>query len=274
MQKKHRLKNVISNIRKEYRLFTASRRPLPDFLIIGAQKAGTTSLFKYLGMHPSLQSSISTKELHFFDTYYARGENWYRANFPVSAPGKLCYEASPSYLMHPRVPQRAHAMLPKAKLLVLLRNPVERAYSSYQHQIRAGRETLSFEEAIAQEASRIGPELEKIMADPGFVAKDYRRFSYLERGKYVEQIKRWHEYYPKDAMLVIESESFWREPQEAFDRIFGFLGVESVSLPVKKKYNTGGYTSDMEPDTRQRLEEFYRPYNSALYEYLGENFNW
>ncbi|MCW8840753.1 MAG: sulfotransferase domain-containing protein [Gammaproteobacteria bacterium] len=268
------MKNIISKLRHKYRLLTAERRPLPDFIIIGAQKAGTTSLFKYLSMHHALQPSITTKELHFFDSNYDKGEKWYRSNFPVVEENTLCYEASPSYLLHPCVPERAAAMLPEAKLIVLLRNPVYRAYSSYQHQVRAGRETLSFEEALAQEELRVAEEKERLLHDPAFIAKKFRHFSYAERGMYVQQIKRWLNYFSREQMLILESEQFWQSPETTFSRIFEFLGVESISLPVKKKYNTGNYSKGMDPQTHEQLVKLYQPFNEELFDYLGERFDW
>lgn len=268
------MKKMLKQLLHKFRVSTASSRPLPDFIIIGAQKAGTTSLFKYLSRHPVLQPSITTKELHYFDSNYTKGELWYRSNFPLRRAGKLYYEASPSYLLHPCVPERMAEMVPKAKLIILLRNPVERAYSSYQHQVRAGRETLSFEDAVACEAQRIGGDMQKILDDPSFAGKTFRRFSYVERGKYIAQIRRWHKFFPRENVLVLESETFWSGPQESLAKIYSFLGVEPMRLALKKKYNTGNYKSEMLPEIRQKLEELYRPYNDELFEYLDERFDW
>lgn len=268
------MKKLIRKLQAKYRLFTADKRPLPDFLIIGAQKAGTTSLYEYLKAHPALQSNITAKEVHFFDEQYGKGLAWYRSNFPKEKKGLLYYEASPYYLFHPLAPQRIAEAIPDVKLIALLRNPVDRAYSSYQHQVRAGRETLSFEEAMEQEPSRLQGEAEKITADPGYTSYNHRKFSYIERGKYIDQIKNWTRHFKKEQLLLLESESFWRDPDSTFREIFDFLGVEQAVIKTAKKHNTGNYKSKMDPDLRKRLSDLYRPYNEELFAYLGKQFDW
>src|SRR6266480_7948081 len=149
-------RRVLRGTYRAYGRATASLRPLPDFLILGAQKAGTTALYAYLRQHPEI-TGPSWKEVSFFDRHYARGEAWYRGNFPNSlrARGKLVGEASPSYLFHPLAPERVAGLVPEAKLIALVRNPVDRAYSHYQHEVALGREPLSFEDAVAAEYERL-----------------------------------------------------------------------------------------------------------------------
>ena len=129
---------------------TARWRPLPDFLVIGAQKAGTTALYAYLRWHPGI-TGPSWKEVSFFDRHWWRGEAWYRGQFPLRGRGRLVGEASPSYLFHPLAPERVHSLVPGARLVALVRDPVARAYSHYQHEVALGREPLGFEDALAAE---------------------------------------------------------------------------------------------------------------------------
>src|SRR5215208_8528317 len=136
---------VLRNAIWTYGKATAKLRPLPDFLILGAQKAGTTALYAYLRWHPQI-TGPSFKEVSFFDRHYARGERWYRAHLPMRR-SSIVGEASPSYLFHPLAPERVAQMLPNARLVALLRNPVDRAFSHYQHEVALGREPLSFEAA-------------------------------------------------------------------------------------------------------------------------------
>src|SRR5436189_26280 len=136
-------------------------RPLPDFLILGAQKAGTTALYAYLRWHPQV-TGPSFKEVSFFDRHYARGERWYRAHLPVRRRA-VVGEASPSYLFHPLAPERVARMLPEARLIALLRNPVDRAFSHYQHEVALGREQLSFEDALAGEFAEPNRRLAKLL---------------------------------------------------------------------------------------------------------------
>ncbi|MBA3426416.1 MAG: sulfotransferase [Rubrobacter sp.] len=159
---------------------------LPDFLIIGAQKAGTTFLYYLLCQHPYV-APTSEKELHFFDSQkFNKGEGWYRSNFPppTSENGHkvITGEASPYYIYHPLAARRAAQVVPHARLIVLLRNPVDRAYSDYQNRLREGNEFLGFEEAIEAEEERIKGEKEKMLADEGYSSASHRRHSYLARG--------------------------------------------------------------------------------------------
>ena len=144
---------------------TARWRPLPDFLVIGAQKAGTTALYAYLRWHPGI-TGPSWKEVSFFDRHWWRGEFWYRGQFPLRSGQRLVGEASPSYLFHPLAPERVRSLVPEAKLIALVRDPVDRAYSHYQHEVALGREPLSFEDALAAEAERTRGEVVRHVADP------------------------------------------------------------------------------------------------------------
>jgi len=165
---------------------TARRRPLPDFLVIGAQKAGTTALYAYLRWHPGI-AGPSWKEVSFFDRHWWRGEAWYRGQFPLRAGERLVGEASPSYLFHPLAPERARSLVPGAKLVALLRDPVDRAYSQYQHEVALGREPLSFEDALAAEEERTRGEAERLAADPRAFSRAWWDHTYAARGRYAEQ---------------------------------------------------------------------------------------
>src|SRR5215467_6288621 len=176
---------------------TSSLRLLPDFLIIGGQRCGTTSLYYYLTDQPCVYPA-ATKEVHFFDDHFASGIDWYRAQFPTSAYKNyvervrhqhfLTGEASPYYLFHPHAPRRISAALLYVKLIVLLRNPVDRAFSHYWLEVKGRYESLSFEEAIRCEQERIAGECEKMVNDENYHSFKYRRFSYLTRGIYIDQI--------------------------------------------------------------------------------------
>ena len=147
---------VLRNAVWTYGRATSFGRPLPDFLILGAQKAGTTALYSYLRKHPSIIGP-SWKEVSYFDRHYARGPAWYRGNFPnkLRTRGALVGEASPSYLFHPLGPRRVRELVPEARLVALLRDPVDRALSHYNHERALGREPLSFEDALAAEDDRL-----------------------------------------------------------------------------------------------------------------------
>src|SRR5437773_8026085 len=197
---------VARNALWTYGRATSFARPLPDFLIIGAQKAGTTALYSYLRRHPHV-TGPSWKEVSFFDRHYTRGEAWYRGNFPnvIRARGALVGEASPSYLFHPLAPERVAALVPDARLITLVRNPVDRALSHYHHEVALGREPLAFEEAIDAEPERTRGEEERLVGEPGYFSHAWWNYTYLARGRYAEQLERWLALFPPDQVLVLAS---------------------------------------------------------------------
>ena len=247
------------------RLATAHERQSPDFIIIGAQRAGTTSLYRYLTDHPEIGSAWR-KEVHYFDRYFDRGRDWYLAHFPRRGKFAVVGEASPFYLFDPRVPGRVGETLERVRFIVMLRNPVDRAYSDYLMKVRRGREALSFEDAIAREDERLAQG-----DDPaGHV---WRRFSYTRRGLYADQLERWFELFPRERFEVIRSEDFYEAPGDVLRGVQGFLGVEPHRPEALEPYHRAEY-SDMDPVTRERLRERFAPHNRRLYSLLGRDFGW
>lgn len=272
---------------KLYRGLTYSIRLLPDFLIIGTQRGGTTSLFHYLQTHPCIQPAVN-KDLHFFDRRYKKGLNWYRGHFPTYIEkyyaqllrGRtfLTGEASPSYLFHPYTPERVARAVPHVRLIVMLRNPVSRAYSQYNHAVELGHENLSFEEAIQTEEERTAREQKKILEDEHYYSEDYKHRSYLTKGVYVDQLQRWMKFFPREQFLILKSEDFYTDPGASFKQVLTFLKVPETQLQLEKKtyknYNNNIYTSKMDPVLRKRLIEYFEPHNARLYEFLGTDFGW
>jgi hypothetical protein len=261
---------------------TSSLRPLPDFLIIGAQKAGTTALYSYLRRHPEITGPI-WKEVSFFDRRYARGVAWYRGHFPTvlrhayirrrHGHDPIVGEASPSYLFHPLAPQRVAGLLPEVRLIAILRDPVDRAHSHYHHEVALGREHLSFEDALAREDERMRGELERIQADPRYFSRAWWSHTYLARGRYAEQLERWLAVFPRDRLLVLTSEELAAEPARTYGRVLEFLGAapfELASFPrlLERQYE------DMNSETRARLAEDFAEPNRRLEELLGRELAW
>lgn len=270
------VKRPLRRIRSEYHQFTGSLRGLPSVLIIGAQKGGTTSLFNYLVQHPEVLPSLR-KEVHYFDFNYDRDVNWYRAHFPYTHQlrrGALSLDASPYYLVHPLVPQRVAQLLPNAKLVAVLRNPVDRALSHYQHEVRGGREPLSFVEAIERERERLGGEEERLRNDPSYYSYSHHRYSYTLRGLYVEQLRRWTEHFPRSQLLILQSEALFRAPADATARVQEFLGLPPHRLQLKRPFVPVSYDRQMPPELRTKLVNYFEPYNRDLYQWLGEEFDW
>jgi hypothetical protein len=254
---------------------------LPDFVVIGAQKCGTSFFYHLLTQHPLVEPA-ATKELHFFDLLFEQ-ENveWYRRCFPT--PGwkdgrrTITGEATPYYLFHPHAAKRMAGVIPHARLIALLRNPIDRAHSLYQQQVRKGLETLTFEEAIQAEEARLRDESDKMLEDEHYASFDLQDFSYLSRGTYADQLMRWREFFPREQMLVLKSEDFFENPKETLKTVFGFLDLpewEPEASQLGEKRNAGGYEDDMDPATRRRLEEYFEPHNRRLYDYLGTDFGW
>jgi hypothetical protein len=264
-----------------YRAATASKRALPDFLIIGASKCGTTSLYDDIVEHPSVIEA-AVKEIHFFDTRYDKGMDWYRAQFPLEwrtrkgAPLSeriQTGEASPYYMFHPHAPARIRKAIPDVKAIAMLRNPIDRAYSQYQHEFRKGRETLSFEEAIEREPERLRGELDRMIRDESYNSTEYRRHSYLARGIYVDQLQAWLRHFDRKQLLVVRSEDYFAAPDVTLRQVLSFLELPAWDPGHYARKNVGRY-SPIDSGLRQRLADYFAPHNARLYEFLGADFGW
>jgi hypothetical protein len=283
------LRTVRRRASRRVRRATSRARLLPSFLIIGAQRAGTTSLYDYLCRHPDVAGPTVpkgevwwAKELHFFDDGYERGVDWYRAWFPLAASRVLARrrgrdlvagEATPSYMFHPQAPARVAATIPDARLIALLRDPVERAYSHYQMMVRMGREQLSFEDAVEAEPERLAAEQQRRDADPTYKSPDYRHFAYISRGLYAEQLERWLEHFPRERLLVVASEDLGARPEEVYVAVLAFLGLREWPLRDVTFRNRASY-SPIDPALRARLEERFAEPNARLRRLLGRDFAW
>jgi hypothetical protein len=254
---------------------------LPDFLIIGTEKGGTTFLYWTLCQHRYVEPAAE-KEIHFFDTrkWFKKDVGWYRSRFPAPAwrddQKVITGEASPYYLFHPLSPRRAATILPDAKLIALLRNPVDRAYSAYNHKVAEGQENLSFEEALEAEEKRTAGELEKMLADETYYSRNLRVHAYLSRGIYVDQLQRWHEHFAPHQLLVLKSEDLFADPIGTIELVHTLLDLPkcdmNITFPMEKR-NRRTF-QPMASATRQRVEQFFEPHNRRLYEYLGVDFDW
>ena len=262
----------------------ASNRALPDFLVIGTQRGGTSSLYRYLGAHPDVVASLR-KETDYFSTEYQRGDSWYRAHFPMStSQRRLTFEATPAYLLHPLAAERAAALVPRARIIAMLRDPVDRAFSQYRHNRRLGNETLSFEDALAAEPERLRGEYERIERDPYYPAIPLRRHGYVERGLYAEQLERWLPRFSD--VLVVRSEDFMADPRPVFRSVLEFLQLPEWEPEAFVNYSyrdtdparPGGAPArsagDPPDDARSELEIAFEVPNARLRELLDRDFAW
>jgi hypothetical protein len=251
---------------------TARWRPLPGFLVIGAQKAGTTALYAYLRWHPGI-TGPSWKEVSFFDRHWWHGEGWYRGQFPLRARDRLVGEASPSYLFHPLAPERVRALVPGVKLVALLRDPVARAYSHYQHEVALGREPLSFEDALAAEDDRLRGEVERLVADPRAFSRAWWDHTYAARGRYAEQLERWLAVFDREQLLVVRTEDLGERPAETYAEILAFLGAAPHELDGYPRVFERDY-APMRPETRAALAASFAEPNRRLEALLGRELGW
>lgn len=273
-----------------YRNITSPLRIMPDFLILGVQKGGTTSLYDYLIEHPNI-ASARMKEVHFFDQNYQKGLSWYRSNFPTTMQkyylerirnhDLITGEGSPEYLFYPHAAEKAARLFPHIKMIALLRDPVERTYSQYRHNIRWGHEPrgITFEEVIALEEERTREGKKRAETDPYYHDFKYQRASYLARGHYAEHLERWLKLYPREQFLIIRSEDFFKDPRATYQETLAFLNVPhlepaSLQFTARNASKESDAPSKMNPDTRKRLIDYFAPHNERLYTLLGRDFGW
>jgi hypothetical protein len=247
-------------------------RSLPDAVILGAMKCGTSSLHNYLVQQPRVIEPLR-KEVHYFDVNHGRGEAWYRANFGRQGETGLSIDSSPYYLFHPAVPGRMRALLPDAKLIVLLRDPVRRAYSHYWHERHKGREKLEFEAAIAAEAERLGDAHQRLADGTLERSFAHQHFSYLARGRYAEQLEAWFSVYPREQFLILRFEDLAQEPLATLNETLGFLGLPPATAVDLEARNTRRYPP-MADATVAQLRDYFEPCNRRLEMLLGRPMGW
>ncbi|MCC3425194.1 MAG: Wzt carbohydrate-binding domain-containing protein [Microcoleus sp. PH2017_01_SCD_O_A] len=246
----------------------------PDFLILGAQKCSTEALYGYLENH--LQNiKEGAKQVHFFELNFERGVEWYSKQLTRSVAGDkvLLWEMTPYYIYHPLVAERVYKCFPDVKLIVMLRNPVQRAWMHYHLEVAIGCEKLEFEKAIASEPDRLKGEIEKFKADEGYYSFNHQHYSYLSRGIYVEQIKNWLDYFPREQLLIIKSEDFQKNPGDVFSEVLEFLDVKASAVKEYQGNSAEDY-SNMPPEIEQELTNYFKPYNQELSDLLKEDFSW
>ncbi|MGF1492953.1 MAG: tetratricopeptide repeat protein [Microcoleaceae cyanobacterium] len=241
----------------------------PDFIIIGTQKGGTTSLYYYLALHPNIMPSL-IKEIEFWEKRFEWGLDWYRANFPPTPADEMILtgEATPSYLDHSDVPERLFQSFPATKLIVLLRNPVDRAISHYYQWIDLKWEWRSLEMAMDLAIAQ----LENLKYQTKHYAWNQPN-NYIARGLYVIFLQKWLSIFPKEQVLILSSEEFYRDPAVSLSEICRFLRLPEYRLKKYNKYNARTYPI-AESVVRQKLQDYFEPYNFELEQYLGQKFHW
>jgi len=273
------LYSLAKTIHKGYAKLTADFHALPDFLIIGAAKSGTSSLYEYLNHHPSILPCV-VKEPNYFTVYYDRGLDWYKSCFPfkiqkIFTQGQkfIIGEATARYYWYPFAAEHAHRVVPKAKIILLLRNPIDRSYSHYKMRFNNRKVKQSFEEEIRDEPKNLEGEWGKMLNDESYFSFKFNSNGYLSKGLYINYVKKWFEFFPKNQILVIKAEDFFSDPEKITNQTLEFLGMRPFKL---KKYEImrKGLESQLKPETRQKLVEYFKPYNQHLYKFLERDFGW
>lgn len=277
------VKQVVQGVTVTAGLLTSPWRMTPDFLIIGGQRCGTTSMYRTLSQHPAVLKAVRHKGVHYFDTDYDKGMAWYKAHFPLERSARAVqsrlgvraqtFESSPYYMFHPLAAERIARDLPGVKVLVLLRDPVERAYSAHAHELARGYEDQDFETALALEDSRLEGEAERLIADPAYRSHSHQHHGYLQRGRYVEHLERLEKVFGRDRMHVVDSHQFFTDPEPAYDGVLEFLGLPHRGYPVFEQHNARP-RSPMQPELRERLEAHFAPYDERLVDWLGRPVSW
>lgn len=262
---------------------TAQRRQLPSFILVGAQRAGTTSLFRALSSHPSIFSANFHKGVNYFDVNYTRPFSWYQGHFPTEAAlqrrargtlaAPITFEASGYYMFHPCAAERIARHLPDVRILAMLRDPVERAYSAWKHESARGYESEPFESALELEDHRLAGEIERLRTDDGYYSFAHRHHAYRRRGEYADQLRRLLEFFPVDRLHVIDSETFFEQPESTYTGVLDFLGLPPI-LPDRFDRWNGRPSSPMADSTRAALRERFAGPDQALADLLGRRPAW
>jgi hypothetical protein len=269
---------------------TAPARMLPSFLIVGAQRCGTTSLFTALSQHPGVRMPLGRKGIHYFDVAYHHDLSWYRGHFPLAIPGSdaVTGESSPYYMFHPLAPGRIARDLPEVALLVALRDPVERAYSAHAHELARGFETEPFERALELEPARLAN------ADALLRAADttgtqnttgtpdttritevhaHRHQAYVVRGQYIEQLEHLESLFGRERIHVVDSGSFFTNPAQELGQALAYLGLRPCDRIQFGQHNARP-RAPMPESLRRRLEQHFQPYDERLTQWLGRPPSW
>ena len=261
-------------------------RTFPHFIIIGVGRAGTTALYSYLIQHPSIHPALADDEklasdIHFFEYMESDSISWYKSHFPVLLPTlnsqkhpKITGEFTSTYFYHSDVPERIYQLLPKVTLIVILRNPIDKIYSTYYQQFRYGEVSTSFEETIDAELRRIeilegNPDLRS--QHPGF--SNFVSQNILRHGISADYFINWFELFNKKQILILNTDDLKKNTKNTLQQVFEFLDVENHPIENLSQIAARKYPK-LNDITRKKLIEFYKPHNERLNKLLQRNFEW
>jgi hypothetical protein len=256
---------------KAWRLATAPLRRLPDFLIPGAPKCGTSSLFDLITLHPGVRRGWRKEPTNFI--HYPTSSLRARMNQPLRIGRFLCGDGSVEYFFHPDAPANAAAVVPGAKLIFLLRYPVDRAWSEYRMFQKSGHEKGDFTVAVLQAIEWLSqPALSPLVES--CLRNSHNPVRYVRCGMYAELLARWEASFPRERMLVLFSEEMFSNPASVAKRVYDFLGLHPFVPAAFPHARDGGPRISPPEDAVRALKEFYRPHDQRLREYLGRDLPW
>lgn len=258
---------------------------LPGFLLCGGQRCGTTSLYRALASHPAILKPVFHKGVHYFDTGYHNGLSWYRAHFPTHN-GALrasqntgfaahAFESSPYYLYHPLASERFARDLPGVKLIVLVRDPVERARSQHAHEVARGFEPLSdFREALDAEAQRLEGESDRLRRDVEYYSFSHQHHAYRSRGQYADHLERITNVVSRERILVVDSGEYFARPADSYAKILKFLGLPHMGTPQFGKHNARPRSQESDISLDRELSAYFADHDARLTDWLGAVPSW
>lgn len=279
------VKRVAHAASRTFGRLTAERRMLPSVLICGGQRCGTTSMYRALNQHPAMLKAVLHKGVHYFDTEYRHPLAWYRGHFPLLRTARavqrrngiapVAFESSPYYMYHPLAGARIAADLPGVRLIVLVRDPVERAYSQHAHEVARGYEAeTDFVRALALEEERTAGETARLAADPGYRSHSHQHHAYRARGQYADYLERLADAVGRDSILVVDSHEFFVTPEPVYARVLHFLGLPPRGTPVFERHNARPRPAAMPESVRRELGAHFEPYDKRLIDWLGHEPSW
>lgn len=285
-------RNVLKHGVRQIGVATSSLRPVPDFLIIGAKRGGTTSFYYDLLEHPAVMRLFpppfpglkmdATKGAHFFDSNFFRGERWYRSYMPTIAARRIVSrheglavvgEASPYYLFHPAAAQRAHQVVPEARVIVLLRDPAMRTYSHWKERRRNHAEELDFLSALAAEPARLAGERQRLLDDPTYTSYAWEQQSYAAQSRYVESLRPWIQLFGRGRVCIVASEDYYSDPSTVLREVLDFLGLPGLHQPSGRVRNAAP-GAELPEGLRAELATTFAGPNRELMELVGRGFPW
>jgi hypothetical protein len=232
-------------------------------------------LFRVLSEHPDLVRPTMSKGIGYFDVNYGKGRRWYRAHFPVAALARWrsgnrpqTFECSGYYSVHPLAPGRIAQDLPEARVVLMVRNPVDRAYSAHRHEFSRGFEDVPFEQALELEPSRIAGEVERMVADPGYESYEHRHHAYLTRSRYAEQVQRFVDALGRDRVYIVDADRFFADPQQELAALFAWLGLRPWPVSHVDAWNARP-GRPLDAPLQERLMRYFEEPDRQLAELMG-----